>query len=145
MNTENMSDLEKQLMALSKEDQILLIRLLRALRDQEETDLGETDLEPYPSPKQETREIGPAMGDPRKQDAYGNPLSAEEIWDRENPLQRIPYGYSETTHVYGQAAPKTRYWTKAEVDAYNDKVEAEWLAMKQKVFPSATEVPPREK
>ena len=124
-----MSDLLNQIRSMSPEEKA---ELAAALKDLE------------PKPKSESREIGQAMGDPRKQDAYGNPLSAEEIWDRENPLQRIPYGYSETTHVFGQA-PKTRYWTKAEVDADNDKVEAEWLARKQKVFPSATEVPPREK
>ena len=114
---------------------------IRAMSPEERSELSAALKDLEPDPKPESREIGQAMRDAHKLDVYGNLLSAEEIWDRDNPLQRIPYGYSETIHVFGQAS-KVRYWTKAEVDAYNDKAETEWIARKRKLFPDA-EIPPR--
>lgn len=67
-------------------------------------------------------------------DVNGRPLSEEEIYDREHPLMRIPYGYIETTHSFGHR-PKMKVWSMKEVDDHNHPIEEAWLTEKRKYFP----------
>ena len=92
------------------------------------------DLEQKPTP--EARMIG-EMADPRSRDSHGNRLSAEQIWDQEHPLLLKPYGFSETEVAFGKPA-KTKYWSREEVDRYNEEQKRLWLKEKQKVFPDAS-------
>lgn len=69
-------------------------------------------------------------------DNTGRLLTDEEIWDRDHPLSRRPYGYYERKQLFGNAQ-QTKVWSKAEVDAYNKPIEEAWLAEKRKLFPNA--------
>lgn len=94
-----------------------------------------TDLEP--KPENEIRSLGNNLRGPAACDDYGNPLTKEQIYDKEHPLILVQYGRRESYHVFGQE-PKVKFWTDAEVDAYNAAKKEEWLAEKRKYFPDAT-------
>ena len=84
-----------------------------------------------------------SMGQPfdrRPKDEHGRLLTPEEVWDREHPLIRKPYGYCETCQdITGKKT--RRVWTRAEVDAFNRPFEEAWLTEKRKLFPNAV-LPP---
>ncbi len=114
-----------------------LIDEIRAMSPEERKELSAALKDLDQKPEQEVRSIGTPMRNPRTIDAYGNPLSAEEIYDREHRRIHRPYGYSETSSDY-TGRTKTKYWTKEEVDAYNREVDQNWLEAKRKIFPDAT-------
>ena len=116
-----------------------LIDEIRRMSPEEKAELRAVlaDLEPKPEPVVE--QLGKPM-DMRPRDERGRLLTEEEIWDRNHPLLRKPYGYCEQfTDFYGKTT--TKVWTRAEVDAFNRPIEESWLAAKRKVFPDA-QLPP---
>ena len=119
-----MNKLIEEIRAMSPEEQAELAYILDKAR--------ETTRQ-----KQLPQRIEKPMLNSRDYDAFGKPLSPEEIWDRDHPLILYDYGHCETRHVYGK--PETKhYWTDKEVDAYNAEQKRLWLEAKRKVFPNAT-------
>ena len=97
-------------------------------------------LEPKPEP--EYKQLGKPF-DFRPKDEHGRLLTDEELWDREHALlpRLKPYGFTETS-INGLTGQKTtKKWTRAEVDAYNEPIQQEWLQEKRKLFPDA-QLPP---
>ena len=66
-----------------------------------------------------------------------NNLPPEKQYDLEHPLVLREYGYCETVASWGQPQ-ETRYWSKKEVDRYNEDLKQRWLEEKRKIFPDAT-------
>ena len=117
------NDLVAAFRSLPSDKQELFIQFLMKLAEEDK-------------PEPETRTLG-QMGNPAHRDAYGNKLTAEQIWDKEHPRTHIGYGYTSTfVDFNGKETKKT--WSRKEVDEYNRKIDEKWLAEKRKVFPDAT-------
>ena len=114
-----------------------LIDEIRAMNPEERKELSAILKDLEPKPEAEHRSIGECMRNPKHVDAYGNQLSAEEIYDAEHPRDLKAYGFCESFTGF-DGKTKTKYWTRAEVDAYNQKSNEAWLMEKRKVFPNAT-------
>lgn len=137
----NLVDIQEKLMDIMKWEEevrrMSLIDQIRAMSPEEKKALAAAlkDLEPKPEPEHVSLGKSP---DFRPKDEHGRPLTAEEIYDREHPLQlmRKPYGYYESFQdITGKKTCKV--WTRAEVDAFNKPIEEAWLAEKKKHFPNA--------
>lgn len=114
-----------------------LIDEIRAMSPEERRELSAVLKDLEPKPEREVISLGTPLLNPKYYDTYGNPLSEEEIYDKEHPRIHMPYGYYESQTVFG-GETKTKYWTKEEIDAHNRKVDEDWLARKRKIFPDAT-------
>ncbi|MBR4575616.1 MAG: hypothetical protein IKO25_00295 [Clostridia bacterium] len=121
-----MNDLLQQIKQMTPKEQAELAAILKE---------AEEKMKPEP----EVIMLGEPL-DLRPRDERGVLLTPEQIWDRDHPLERRYYGYSETFHEWGKPQ-RTKYWTDDEVDAYNKPIEEAWLAAKRKVFPNA-QLPP---
>ncbi len=114
-----------------------LIDEIRAMSPAERRELSAVLKDLDQKPEQEVRSLGEPMRDTQAIDAYGNPLSAEEIYNQKNPRRHLAYGYFESMTTF-DGETKKKYWTKEEIDAYNRNVDEKWLAAKRKIFPNAT-------
>lgn len=87
----------------------------------------------------EARSLGECMHgpdwDPRTGRYKNDGLTPEEIYVRDHPLILRQYGYSESYAEWGKPQ-KTIYWSKREVDAYNEDLKKQWLEEARKHFPN---------
>ena len=131
-----MSDLLDQIRAMSPEDQVEVGKIIKSAEEKVKQQKGEV------------RNLGFVHGpgwDPQREDYMHcgitltefNNLPPEKQYDLEHPLVLRQYGHSETFASWGKPQ-KTKYWSKKEVDEYNEEQKRRWLKEKQKVFPNAT-------
>ena len=126
-----------------------IIDEIRAMSPKERTALSNALKELEPKQEPEPRQIGEPMHgagwDPQRGDymhcgitltEFKN-LPPEKQYDLEHPLVLREYGYRETVASWGKPQ-ETKYWSKREIDAYNEERKLLWLEEKRKIFPDAT-------
>ena len=64
-----------------------------------------------------------------------NRLSPPEQYVLEHPVPLRAYGYCERFASFGQPE-KTKYWSRKEIDEYNEEQKLLWLEKAHKVFPN---------
>lgn len=117
---------------------------IRAMSPEEQVELGKLLQSAEIRAKhqdEEVRQLGEPMRGPgysqRLEKYIHEVLTPKEIYIRNHPLTLREYGYYETYASWGQPQ-KRKYWSKKEVDAYNEERKLLWLGEARKEFPDIT-------
>lgn len=120
---------------------------IRAMSPEEKAALSEAlkDLEPKPEPKVINQGFMHGTGWDASRGTYMhrsgitmdefNRLSPPEQYILEHPVPLRAYGYCERFAFFGQPE-KTKYWSRKEIDEYNEEQKRLWLEKAHKVFPN---------